>query len=82
MACPLLALMRCNRPLTTAVCLAQATRETADWEYQVLVDDGTTQSEDTHRVAWLAFGLVFGRVRMSEDLLSLLTAPSLEAAPA
>jgi nicotinamidase-related amidase len=60
--------------LTTDVCVTQTARETADRGFRVVVaeDACTTLSEEMHAAALLAFSLAFGRVRQTEDVLTLL----------
>ncbi len=60
--------------LTTDVCVTQTARETADRGFQVLVveDACTTMSEEMHRSALLCFGIAFGRVRKTAEILELL----------
>ena len=59
--------------LTTDVCVTQTARETADRGFRVIVaeDACTTLSEEMHRAALTAFALAFGRVRKTEELLTL-----------
>ena len=60
--------------LTTAVCVTQTARETADRGFRVIVaeDACTEMSEEMHEAALLAFAYVFGRVRSTEDIVSML----------
>jgi nicotinamidase-related amidase len=70
--------------LTSDVCVSQTARETADRGFQVVVaeDACTTLSEEMHNAALLAFGLAFGRVRKSDEIVDLFStdAKSREAA--
>lgn len=61
--------------LTTDICVTQTARETADRGFRVVVaeDACTTLSEEMHNSALLAFSLAFGRVRKTEELVSLLS---------
>jgi len=70
--------------LTTDVCVTQTARETADRGFQVIIaeDACTTLSEEMHRGALLCFQIAFGRVRKTEEVLSLLSAANLSAAGA
>ncbi|MBI3785948.1 MAG: cysteine hydrolase [Deltaproteobacteria bacterium] len=76
--------------LTTAVCVTQTARETADRGFRVIVaeDACTEMSEEMHNAALLTFGYVFGRVRRTEEIVGLLGAvkgtaePSTAADPA
>ena len=60
--------------LTTAVCVTQTARETADRGFRVIVveDACTEMSEEMHRAALFAFSYVFGRVRTTADVVKLL----------
>ena len=62
--------------LTTAVCVTQTARETADRGFRVVVaeDACTEMSEEMHRSALETFSLTFGRVRNTEALVALLAA--------
>lgn len=62
--------------LTTAVCVTQTARETADRGFRVIVaeDACTEMSEEMHKAALLTFGYVFGRVRGTEEIVRLLGA--------
>src|SRR5262249_45155088 len=62
--------------LTTAVCVSQTARETADRGFRVVVaeDACTEMSIELHRAALLAFGWVFGRVRPTEDIVNFFMA--------
>lgn len=64
--------------LTTDVCVTQTARETADRGFKVIVaEDGcTTLSEEMHRAALHAFALAFGRVRKTDELVTLLAGES------
>lgn len=69
--------------LTTDVCVTQTARETADRGFHVIVADDccTTLSEEMHNAALTAFGLAFGRVRKSDEIVRLFsTASSASAA--
>ena len=59
--------------LTTAICVTQTARETADRGFRVLVveDACTEMSEEMHRMALFNFSFVFGRVRTTEDVVKL-----------
>ena len=61
--------------LTTAVCVTQTARETADRGFRVVIakDACTEMSQELHDAALLAFGWVFGRVRPTEDIVNLFT---------
>jgi nicotinamidase-related amidase len=67
--------------LTTAVCVTQTARETADRGFRVIVaeDACTEMSEQMHEAALLAFGYVFGRVRRTDEIVSMLTASAAAA---
>ena len=58
--------------LTTAVCVTQTARETADRGFRVVVaeDACTEMSVELHEAALLTFGWVFGRVRPTDDIVS------------
>jgi nicotinamidase-related amidase len=60
--------------LTTAVCVAQTARETADRSFHVLIaEDGCTEmSQEMHQAALLAFSWVFGRVLPTDAIIGLL----------
>ena len=62
--------------LTTAVCVTQTARETADRGFRVVVaeDACTEMSIELHKAALLAFGWVFGRVRPTADIVNFFTA--------
>jgi nicotinamidase-related amidase len=62
--------------LTTAVCVTQTARETADRGFRVVVaeDACTEMSIELHNAALLAFGWVFGRVRPTADIANSFTA--------
>jgi nicotinamidase-related amidase len=62
--------------LTTAICVAQTGRETADRGFRVIIaEDACTElSPELHEAALLAFSLTFGRVRSTEQIVSLYTA--------
>lgn len=57
--------------LTTAVCVTQTARETADRGFRVVVaeDACTEMSEEMHQSALFTFNYVFGRVLKTEDLV-------------
>lgn len=61
--------------LTTAVCVTQTARETADRGFRVIVasDACTEMSEEMHDAALFTFGYVFGRVRTTEEIIELLS---------
>lgn len=61
--------------LTTAVCVTQTARETADRGFRVVVarDACTDMSVELHESALLAFAWVFGRVRPTQDIVNLFT---------
>ena len=67
--------------LTTAVCVTQTARETADRGFRVLIaDDACTEmSEEMHQSALLAFSWVFGRVRSTEEIMKLFTSATARA---
>ncbi len=62
--------------LTTAVCVTQTARETADRGFRVVVaeDACTEMSVELHAAALLAFGWVFGRVSPTGKIVSLFEA--------
>lgn len=57
--------------LTTAICVAQTARETADRGFRsVIASDATTEmSDEMHIAALEAFSLTFGRIRTTEQLV-------------
>jgi nicotinamidase-related amidase len=59
--------------LTTAVCVTQTARETADRGFRVAIaeDACTEMSVELHDAALLAFGWVFGRVSPTGKIVSL-----------
>jgi nicotinamidase-related amidase len=59
--------------LTTAICVAQTARETADRGFRVVItsDACTEMSEEMHTAALEAFSLTFGRTRTTEQLSSM-----------
>jgi nicotinamidase-related amidase len=63
--------------LTTAVCVAQTARESADRGFRVIMaeDACTEMSEEMHQSALETFSLTFGRVRPTDALLKLIAAP-------
>jgi biuret amidohydrolase len=67
--------------LTTDVCVTQAARETADRGFQVIVveDACTTLSEEMHRGALQCFSIAFGRVKETDEVMSLLSAANVSA---
>lgn len=62
--------------LTTAICVAQTARETADRGFRVIVaeDACTEMSEEMHEAALLSFSMTFGRVRRTEEVVKLFSA--------
>ncbi|HLI83271.1 MAG TPA: isochorismatase family cysteine hydrolase [Bryobacteraceae bacterium] len=62
--------------LTTAVCVTQTARETADRGFRVAIagDACTEMSVELHQAALLAFGWVFGRVRPAADIVRFFSA--------
>ncbi|MFN2579299.1 MAG: cysteine hydrolase family protein [Pyrinomonadaceae bacterium] len=64
--------------LTTAVCVTQTARETADRGFRVVVaeDACTEMSEEMHRAALETFSLTFGRIRNTDALMELFAAES------
>ena len=64
--------------LTTAVCVTQTARETADRSFRVVVveDACTEMSQEMHQAALLAFSWVFGRVRATEEVINLFATAS------
>ena len=60
---------------TAAVCVTQTARETADHGFRVIIaeDACTERSEEMHEAALVAFSLVFGRVRPTEEIVKLFT---------
>lgn len=67
--------------LTTAVCVTQTARETADRGFRVMVaeDACTEMSVEMHRAALLTFSYVFGRVRRTEEIVNLFSAAKVAA---
>jgi nicotinamidase-related amidase len=67
--------------LTTAVCVTQTARETADRGFRVIVaeDACTEMSQQMHDAALLTFAYVFGRVRRTEEIVTMLAAPAAAA---
>jgi len=59
--------------LTTAVCVTQTARETADRGFRVLIaeDACTEMSQEMHDAALLTFSLTFGRTRHTEEVVKL-----------
>lgn len=68
--------------LTTDVCVTQTARETADRGFQVIVaeDACTTLSEEMHRGALRCFQIAFGRVKKTDEVVSLLSSATVSAA--
>jgi len=68
--------------LTTDVCVTQTARETADRGFQVIVaeDACTTLSEEMHRGALQCFNIAFGRVKKTDEVLSLLSSANASVA--
>jgi biuret amidohydrolase len=64
--------------LTTAVCVAQTARETADRGFRVLVAEEacTEMSVEMHDSALLTFRYVFGQVRKTDAVVDFLTTPA------
>ena len=62
--------------LTTAVCVAQTARETADRGFRVVIaeDACTEMSEELHRAALETFSLTFGRIRPTAALVEMIAA--------
>ena len=62
--------------LTTAVCVTQTARETADRGFRVIVaeDACTEMSEEMHQAALETFSLTFGRIRKTDALVELFSA--------
>jgi nicotinamidase-related amidase len=61
--------------VTTDVCVETTARDAADRGFQVIIaeDACTALSADLHQAALQAFGLAFGRVRKTEDVIKLLS---------
>jgi nicotinamidase-related amidase len=61
--------------LTSSVCVGLGAREAADRGFQVIIaEDACTElSEELHRGTLQSFGLAFGRVRKTEEVLKLLS---------
>jgi nicotinamidase-related amidase len=61
--------------LTTAVCVTQTARELADRSFRVVIasDACTEMSVEMHDAALFTFGYVFGRVRPTEEIVSMMT---------
>ena len=59
--------------LTTAICVAQTARESADRGFRVVIasDACTEMSEEMHMAALEAFSLTFGRIRTTDQLLQM-----------
>jgi biuret amidohydrolase len=59
--------------LTTAVCVSQTARETADRGFNVIIaeDASTEMSKDLHRAAIETFSLTSGRVRNTNAIIQL-----------
>ena len=64
--------------LTTAVCVTQTARETADRGFRVVVaeDACTEMSEEMHRSALFNFSFVFGQARKTDDVIKVFTTAS------
>ena len=64
--------------LTTAVCVAQTARETADRGFRVLIAEEacTEMSVEMHDAALLTFRYVFGQVRKTDEIMKFFTAPA------
>jgi nicotinamidase-related amidase len=62
--------------VTTDVCVETTARDAADRGFQVIIveDACTAFSKDLHRAALQAFSLAFGRVRKTDEVLTLLSA--------
>ena len=62
--------------LTTAVCVTQTARETADRGFRVVVaeDACTEMSQEMHQAALFTFSYVFGRVQKTDDLVKFYAA--------
>ena len=62
--------------LTTAICVAQTARESADRGFRVVIasDACTEMSEEMHVAALEAFSLTFGRCRTTDQLLEMFNA--------
>jgi biuret amidohydrolase len=67
--------------LTTAVCVTQTARETADRGFRVIIaaDACTEMSEEMHKAALFTFGYVFGRVKNTEEIVELISGNNLAA---
>ena len=69
--------------LTTAICVAQTARESADRGFRVVIasDACTEMSEEMHIAALEAFSLTFGRTRTTDQLLAMFAQiPSAQSA--
>lgn len=69
--------------LTTAICVAQTARESADRGFRVVIasDACTEMSEEMHVAALEAFSLTFGRTRTTDQLLEIFSnAPATQSA--
>lgn len=69
--------------LTTAVCVAQTARETADRGFRVVMasDACTEMSPEMHEAALVSFWHPFGQARETREILEFLSAPRPEAIP-
>lgn len=67
--------------LTTAVCVTQTARELADRNFRVIVgsDACTEMSLEMHNAALFAFAYVFGHVRQSEEIVTMVAASRVAA---
>lgn len=68
--------------LTTAVCVTQTARELADRSFRVVIasDACTEMSVEMHDAALFTFGYVFGRVRPTEEIVAMMTTPTVACA--
>jgi biuret amidohydrolase len=69
--------------LTTAVCVAQTARETADRGFRVVMasDACTEMSQEMHEAALVSFWHPFGQARETREILEFLHAPKTAEAP-
>jgi nicotinamidase-related amidase len=67
--------------LTTAVCVTQSAREFADRSFRVIVssDACTEMSVEMHDATLFTFGYVFGHVRRTEEIVTMMTASAVAA---